>query len=88
MSDIESQIIESAEEAAQNYLDSNMESEVETQVDNYISNLDVLDSIDKNELDKRIQDMIDKSIKKALKILQGDREYDFDKWEGTNGTDD
>ena len=32
--------------------------------------------------------MIDKSIKKALKILQGDREYDFDKWEGTNGTDD
>ena len=88
MADIESQILETAEQATQDYLDSNMESEVETQVDNYISNLDVLDSIDKDELDKRIQGMIDKSIKKALKILQSDREYDFDKWEGTNGTDD
>jgi len=88
MADIEQAIIESAEEAAQNYLDSNMESEVETQVDNYISNLDVLDSIDKNDLDKRIQGMIDKSIKEALKIFQDNREYDFDKWEGTNGTTD
>ena len=88
MADVEQAIIESAEEAAQNYLDSNLESEVETQVDNYISNLDVLDSIDKNDLDKRIQDMIDKSIKKAFKKLQSDKEYDFDKWEGTNGTDD
>ena len=55
--------------------------------------MDIFDSIDKIELDKRIQDMINKSIKKVLKKLQSDRamfskDYDFDKWEGTNGTDD
>ena len=88
MADIEQAIAESAEDAAQSYLDNNLGTEVEQLCDDYISNLDIFDSIDKIELDKRIQDMIDESIKKAFKKLQSDKEYDFDKWEGTNGTND
>jgi len=88
MADIEQAIAESAEDAAQSYLDNNLGTEVEQLCDDYISSLDIFDSIDKIELDKRIQDMIDESIKKAFKKLQSDKEYDFDKWEGTNGTDD
>jgi len=96
MADIETAIVESAEESAQNYLDSNLEGEVETLVESYMDNNFQTDEYvsqeslhhEISELESKIQGMIDKSIKKVLKILQGDREYDFDKWEGTNGTDD
>tara|TARA_R100000687_G_scaffold662_1_gene1253 strand:+ start:632 stop:934 length:303 start_codon:yes stop_codon:yes gene_type:complete len=96
MADIEAVIVEFAEEAAQNYLDSNLEGEVETAVESYMDNNFQTDEYvsqeslhhEISELESKIQGMIDKSIKKAFKKLQGDREYDFDKWEGTNGTDD
>ena len=101
MADIEAVIVEFAEEAAQNYLDSNLEGEVETAVESYMDNNFQTDEYvsqeslhhEISELESKIQGMIDKSIKKAFKKLQSDRamfskDYDFDKWEGTNGTDD
>ena len=96
MADIEAAIAESAEESAQNYLDSNLEGEVETAVESYMDNNFQTDEYvsqeslhhEISELESKIQGMIDKSIKEALKIFQDNREYDFDKWEGTNGTDD
>ena len=96
MSDIETTITQLAEESAQSYLEDNLESEVEDKVESYLNDNFQKDEYvtqeslhhEISELESKIQGMIDKSIKKAFKKLQGDREYDFDKWEGTNGTDD
>ena len=113
MADIEAAIAESAEESAQNYLDSNLEGEVETAVESYMDNNFQTDEYvsqeslhhEISELESKIQGIVNKAlenytkvtimkvikiaIEKCIKDLkEKDKEYDFDKWEGTNGTDD